>query len=201
MTSFSSHSGSSGDDRFETSMGLLAKTAAQDPDAWERFVKLYYPLVAKWCRRSGLDSAESDCVTYDVLFQAVSKLNKFRKDEPGQMFRKWISTITRNTLVNYARQRVTPTGGSGAFFNQIAFEERDDEETTNSETEFLFRRALEIIKQNTNEKHYQAFVEVVVNGRKPKDVAKELGLNQNIVYQVKCRILQKLKAEFGGFFN
>ena len=189
------------DERFQTSLGLLAGAAAQNPEAWSRFVKLYYPLVLRWCRQSGLDDAEADCVTYDVLLLAVSKLNKFRKDEPGQMFRKWIRTITRNTLVNYSRQRVAKAaGGSGRWFNEIAFDQQDDEESLRDDIAVLFQRALDIIKSNTNPKHYRAFVEVVVHERKPKEVAADLGLNPNVVYQVKCRILQKLKAEFASLF-
>ena len=197
----SGYFGSSKDDGFETSMGLLAKTADQDPDAWIRFVQLYYPLVMKWCRQSGLDSHEADNVTYEVLFKAVTKLKQFSKEKPDQMFRKWIRTITQRTLVSQSRQRIPAKGGHSCLINEVPFNEVMTDEELNRDTELLFCRAMDNVKRNTNPVHFQAFIEVVVNGRRPKDVASQLELTPNIVYQVKCRILNKLKSEFSNFFS
>jgi RNA polymerase sigma-70 factor (ECF subfamily) len=189
-------------DPFETSMGLILRTREKDPESERRFVQIYFPLVMSWCRKGGLRFQDSQDISQDALSTAVRKLKHFRKDKPEHKFRAWLNKIVRHAAIDFAEKQekqFKATGGSGSFFNQIAFESAASE--TGSNNELIFNRALELVRANFKKKHYEAFVRVAINGMDPEQVARELGISRNVVYQAKSRILKQLKTDLRGFID
>src|SRR5262245_54564750 len=97
-----------------TSASLLAGARANEPAAWDRLVSLYAPLVARWCRSSGLQEQDQADVLQEV-FQAVAcRLGEFRR-EPGGTFRGWLRAVTRSKVCDlYRRRRREPVGAGGS---------------------------------------------------------------------------------------
>ena len=58
----------------------------------------------------------------------------------------------------------------------------------------LYHRALELIHAQVEERTWQAFWRVVVEDRRPADVAAELGLSVNAVYLARSRVLRTPRA-------
>src|SRR4051812_31651419 len=79
-----------------TSLTLLQRLRQNEPAAWEIMVRLYGPLVARWCARAGVHGADADDVAQEVFRVAAGKLDAFRRDRPGDTFRGWLRGITRN---------------------------------------------------------------------------------------------------------
>src|SRR5262245_1667760 len=101
-----------------TSMGLLEQAIAGDREAWERIVYLYSPLVDRWCRREHLNGSETEEIGQVVFLTLYRKLATFRKQKPGDGFRKWLKTLTRRKVMDYLKaQRKAPhaRGGSDAW--------------------------------------------------------------------------------------
>src|SRR5581483_5856393 len=87
-----------------TSPSLLDRARQNVPGAWERLVELYAPLVYHWCKRGGL-SAEDGADVFQDVFRAVAEhLADFRRDRPGDTFRGWLRTITRNKIRDHYRR-------------------------------------------------------------------------------------------------
>ena len=86
-----------------TSSSLLRRAMAREPEAWERLVGLYSPLVRHWCRQWGIAEHEIADVTQEVFAAVVSSLGQFRPDQPGTTFRGWMRGITRHKLLHHAR--------------------------------------------------------------------------------------------------
>jgi RNA polymerase sigma-70 factor (ECF subfamily) len=61
----------------------------------------------------------------------------------------------------------------------------------------LFRRGLELIRAEFEERSWQAFWRVAVEGQDPADVAAALGLSRNAVYVAKSRVLRRLREALG----
>ncbi len=61
----------------------------------------------------------------------------------------------------------------------------------------MHRRALELIRSEFEERSWQAFCRVVVEGQSPADVAAALGMTRNAVYIAKARILRRLRETLG----
>ena len=59
-----------------TSLTLLGRVQAQQPEAWDRLVELYAPLVRHWCRKSGLSPED----TADVFQDEVTGMTYYRVD-------------------------------------------------------------------------------------------------------------------------
>src|ERR1043166_771651 len=88
---------------YETSPSLLARAHANQAGAWQRLVELYAPLVYHWCGRAGLGKEDTADVFQEV-FRAVSgPLGGFHRDGPGDSFRGWLRTITRNKIRDHFR--------------------------------------------------------------------------------------------------
>src|SRR5262249_7909666 len=84
-----------------TRISLLQQIQQQPAaPAWERFVRLYTPLLFYWARRLGLQDPDAGDLVQDVLLHLVQKLPEFQY-QPGRSFRGWL----RTTLMNKWRDR------------------------------------------------------------------------------------------------
>lgn len=61
-------------------MTLLARVQAQQPDAWEKLVELYAPLVNHWCRRSDLPPEDAADVFQEVFRSVAASISSFQRD-------------------------------------------------------------------------------------------------------------------------
>jgi RNA polymerase sigma-70 factor (ECF subfamily) len=168
--------------------------------AWERLVRLYAPLVYRWCRAEHLQAADAADVGQEV-FQAVAQnIGGFRRDQPGHSFRAWVSVIARHKIVDHRRRRpgVPAARGGSQMQTEVQFlpDGRRDLNGQAEETRVLFRRAVDLIQGDFEEKTWRAFLRVVVDGASPADVAAELELTVNAVYLAKARVLRRLREEF-----
>ena len=188
-----------------TSLGLLERVRARDPAAWERVGRLYGPLVEHWARQAGLQEADAADVRQEVLLAVARTIGDFRRDRPGDTFRGWLRVITRNKLRDHWRhgRGGAETGGSDALrqLQQVPAEGDADSADDAEEVGLVYRRALDLIRTDFEERSWQAFWRVVVEGRRPADVADELGTSVNAVYLAKGRVLARLREEFAGLLE
>src|ERR1700761_9414319 len=84
-----------------TSSSLLRRAAAREPDAWERIVTLYSPLVRHWCRQAGIPDHDIQDVSQEVFAAVSSKLGTFQADRADTTFRAWMRGIARHKLQHY----------------------------------------------------------------------------------------------------
>ena len=103
-----------GDPQRGTSLTLLQRLRANEPDAWRTMVQLYTPLLYQWCARSALQGADADDVLQEVFRAAATHLDGFRRDRPGDSFRGWLRAITRNMiLLHFRKSGRQPEAGGG----------------------------------------------------------------------------------------
>src|SRR5687768_13220345 len=63
------------------SSSLLAGLFAQDPEAWGRLVRLYYPLVRNWCLRARLQADDAADVAQEVFRALAGNVGRFERKE------------------------------------------------------------------------------------------------------------------------
>jgi RNA polymerase sigma-70 factor (ECF subfamily) len=184
-----------------TSRSLLARVQADEPQAWDRLVALYAPLVLHWCRRKGLQDQDAADVFQEVFQAVVSHVAGFRRDRPGGTFRGWLHTITQNKLRDHFRRRggeVQGAGGSSARDRLAQLPEPQHTEEGDEAVEgALFARALDLIRAEFEERTWAAFWGTAVEGRATKDVAADLAMTPGAVRVAKSRVLHRLRAELG----
>jgi RNA polymerase sigma-70 factor (ECF subfamily) len=185
-----------------TPLSLLERVRARDASAWRRLVDLYQPLVRAWCQRSGLQNADIEDVTQEVFAAAAANLDRFHHDRPDDTFRGWLRIITRNQInLHYRRLQDRPlaAGGSDAWrdLQQVADPLEQDAESDSAEISELYRRALELVRGDFEERTWHAFWLTAIEDRSPTALAQELGMTPATIRQAKSRVLRRLKQEMG----
>jgi RNA polymerase sigma-70 factor (ECF subfamily) len=189
-----------------TSLSLLERARRREPQAWERLVEVYRPLVAFWCGRGGLRGPDAEDVCQEVFAAAAAGLDGFHRDRPGDTFRGWLRGITRNqVLLFYRRNQRQPRaeGGSAGWdqFQDVADPLAGPDEQEQAEVGQLYQRALGLLRDHFEERTWQAFCRTVLDGRSPVSLTAELGMTANAIRQAKARVLRRLKEEVGDLLN
>ncbi len=190
-----------------TSRSLLIRARSNDQDAWRRLVDLYSPLVAHWCQQWGVSPGDVPDLVQEVFSAVAPGLAAFQHDRPGGTFRGWLRAIAQNKVRDHFRRGCGGAeGGTEALIRlrEVPVEGGVPDATDcgadpdpAAEVAALYRRALEQVRCQFEERTWLAFWKVAVEDRSPADVADELGLTQNGVRQAKSRVLRRLKEELG----
>lgn len=200
---------SQGGEDINSSSTLIYRMKAMDQEAWRRFVHIYGPLVYKWCRNAGLSEDEAADIGQNVFQAVVRKIGDFSHKDSGSTLQGWLRVVTRNKIVDHARAKKAGDkgiGGSDAMnrLAEIPAPNVDSHTAVASDPEdemILIRRALELVLSDFNEESRRAYLMLVVENRKPAEVASELGLTLNAVYLIKSRITRRLREEFAGVID
>jgi RNA polymerase sigma-70 factor (ECF subfamily) len=183
---------------YTTSSSLLQRLGAvPNRDDWERFVRLYAPLLYRCARRLAIQDQDAADLVQEVLIVLVRKLPEFRYD-PRRSFRCWMHTVLKNKW----RDRRPPdrflplTGGADpeAPPDADSLEEREYRQ-------YVIDRALRLMQADFEPATWQACWETAVKGRPPAEVAPELGITVNAVYLAKARVLSRLRQELDGLLD
>jgi RNA polymerase sigma-70 factor (ECF subfamily) len=174
---------------------------ALDPAAWRRLATVYGPAVYRWARRAGLRGEDAADVTQEVFRVVATYSKRLQHGRPGNTFRGWLWTITRNKVRDFWRAHANHPAAIGGSDSQGMFLLVQNEESGSSSgppADSLLRRATEIIRAEFEEGSWQAFWRVTIDGRSPADVAAELGVSANAVYLARSRILRRFRELLSG---
>jgi RNA polymerase sigma-70 factor (ECF subfamily) len=162
-------------------------------------------LVYQWCRWQGLQTSDAEDVTQDVFLTVAVKVGSFRRERPGDTFRGWLWAITRHKLGHWIRRqrsRDQAVGGTDAQRHLLAVAQPDEGSESDvaggpGATADLYRRALQLIRAEFEERSWDAFRRLVLEGQLPAEVAADLGMTRGAVYVAKSRILRRLREVLG----
>jgi RNA polymerase sigma-70 factor (ECF subfamily) len=179
-----------------TSISLLQRLRQPgQADAWDRFARLYTPLLVSWSRlpRYGLQPADADDLVQDVLTNLVQKLPEYTHN-PQRGFRRWLRRVFHNKWVDHCRRagRLPPGGADG--LSALVDPAGDDAEETR-ERQLLLRRALELMQKDFTPTTWKACWQLVAEERPAAEVAAALDITENAVYLAKSRVLRRLRQE------
>src|SRR5262249_39579991 len=149
-----------------------------------RFFALYEPLLSLWCSRSGLREPHVDDVKQEIFIAVKKHLAEFKKESEKDSFRAWLRTVTASKVADFWRRQrpeSIPVGGTSALRTITAVP--DSESGSNNELVeekgVLYRRAVELMKTDFENKTWMAFWRTVVDGVSAGDAADELGVTRN----------------------
>jgi RNA polymerase sigma-70 factor (ECF subfamily) len=190
-----------------TSLTLLQRLRDKEPAAWQTMVQLYTALVYHWCGKGGVRGADADDVAQEVFQAAAAHLADFRRERADDTFRGWLRGITRHKLLDHYRRRDRQVAGDGGSDALVRLQEvaastiLPEDEDTAGETGGLYRRALELIRSEFEERTWQMFWRTLIDERSPVDVAAEMGVTPAAVRKAKSRVLHRLKEHFGDLLH
>ena len=204
----SKDSPSSGSDPSSISSTLLEQVRAKRPEAWQRLVALYSPVVYHWCRNGGLSRRRCfPDVVQDVFADLVREIGGFRRERSGDSFAAWLRTVTRNKIVNYFRHcsgQPIAEGGTDAYerLQQMPDASELSESVSPGEVSRLVTPLeLKRLRAEFEERTWDAFWRSVILHQPPARIALELGVSIDVVYQAKSRILRRLRHQLDGLLE
>ena len=188
-----------------TSPSLIASLRSRQPEAWERLVNLYGPLIYHWARKADLCAEDAADIVQDVLCSVWAGVAGFRRDSPGGTFRGWLLTITRNKISDHYRglaSRPSAPGGTEALRRMQQIGSPAPPSTSLHPANpggyaDLIQRALEAIRRDFSGNVWQAFLLTALQNRTSSEASAELGMRPNAVRQAKFRVLRRLREELG----
>jgi RNA polymerase sigma-70 factor (ECF subfamily) len=190
------------------STSLLLRVVALEATAWERVVRLFGPTLYSRCRRRGLRAEEADDVVQEVFLAAARGVAHFRRNGSGRSFRAWLWGIARNKLKDHWHAKGKDPVAQGGTDHQLGLAEvpapegrADADEAPAIEQGSLARRALDLIRQDFQERTWKAFWRFEVDGLPAAAVATELGITPNAVHVAVCRVRKRLREEFSNMLE
>lgn len=181
---------------------LLQRVQARRPEAWDRLVRLYSPVIYRWCRRAGLQADDAADVLQDTLSAVFKHVAGFRREDTSDSFTAWLATITRNKIRDFYRRRhgrPEARGGSTALAELAEVPEAasTDEvvQPDAASSNLLSHQALDLIRAEFENRTWSAFWQTSVDGLPPAQVADELGMSVAAVYMAKSRVIRRLRQE------
>lgn len=185
-----------------TSLSLLDRLRRPGrSDAWDRFARLYAPLLIRWAEFQGLRGADAEDLTQTVLVKLLRLLPAYRRAE-GQTFRGWLFAVCRNECRDFrSRQATRPLPAAAGLSDVAAGSSTADDPDEAEYRRRLVRRALDLARPDFAPATWTAFVRHVLDGRPAPEVARELGLTANAVYLARHRVLTRVREDLAGLLD
>jgi len=186
-----------------TSLTLLERLKVREPDGWNRFCRVYGPLVYGWARHAGLQNSDASDVAQDVFLVVARRIAEFQRVH-NRNFRNWLWTISHNVIQAHNRKlRNHPVAVGGTTGNLRFAELADIDSADHSGSEFddrsgIVLRVLHLLREEVTESAWQAFWRTAVGGETASIVAADLGLTTWAVYKTKARLLHRVRLELDG---
>jgi RNA polymerase sigma-70 factor (ECF subfamily) len=184
----------------QTSATLLARLrqVPADQAAWARFTDGYGRKIYAWCRQWGLQQADAEDVTQNVLLRLADKLRVFEYD-PTRSFRAWLKTVARHAWSDYlsGRKAAVAAGGSQALEAIHTVEAREDL-VRRLDEEFdreLLEEAMARVRGRVVPRTWEAFDRTALRGQSGAEAAQALGMKVATVFVAKSKVQKMLQEE------
>ena len=183
---------------------LVRLKAPRDERAWAEFVEIYEPLIHRLARRKGLQGADADDLTQEVLRAVAGAFEHWDPDPALGSFRSWLFRIARNLIVNLlnARRRRTAsygTGGTDMIALLEALPAADDEDSALFDIEYrrqVFACAAHRVRGTLPRDHLAGLL--AHRRRRPRrhrPWPTELGMTPGALYVARSRVMSRLRDE------
>jgi RNA polymerase sigma-70 factor (ECF subfamily) len=179
-------------------LGRLRRDPA-DQATWAEFVEHYGGKVYHWCRKWGLQEADAQDVTQNVLLKLADKMRTFSYD-PGRSFRAWLKTLAHHAWSDYLEGRARPGLGSGDsdVRNLLHTVEARNDLLAHLEEEFdreLLEEAVARVRLRVAPQTWEAFRLTAVEGLSGQETAARIPMQVAQVFVAKRRVQKMLSAE------
>jgi RNA polymerase sigma factor (sigma-70 family) len=177
---------------------ILRLRNPDDLRAWQEFVEIYQPVIQALACKRGLQRADADDITQEVLARVAKSIDAWDPDPKKGSFRAWLATITRNLAIQFFREsgRRPKTGIEsqiGRLLDDSSKGSVDDREFDLERERQLFLWAARKVRPRFEPKTWQAFWLTAVDGEKVAIVAEQLSTTKAQVYVARSRVMSLLK--------
>lgn len=183
----------------DTQSLLLANIQSlENREAWSAFVQIYRPVFYRMARRRGMQDADAQDLTQEVLVRISKSIDRW-EPQAGVRFRHWLRKVASNAIVT-AVTKSNPVGiVDGSAADYILADTPEVSAVRSELDDECFRerylRAAAIVKVDVSPVTWAAFELTVVQGRTCEEAAESLGKSLGTIYAARSRILKRLHVE------
>jgi RNA polymerase sigma-70 factor (ECF subfamily) len=187
--------------QLDTRASLLIRLSREPTDqrAWEEFAERYGRLIRAWCRQWGLQSADADDVSQNVLLKLAHHLRSFVYD-PGRRFRGFLRTVAHNACKDYlaGKRRAVSAGADSGVYAVLESTLAREDLAARLEEAFDLER-LEMaqgrVRRRVEPHTWEAFRLTAMEGLSGAEAAARLGMQVGTVFKAKSKVQQMLREE------
>ncbi|MCK6483662.1 MAG: sigma-70 family RNA polymerase sigma factor [Phycisphaerae bacterium] len=179
-----------------TRPSLLSRVrTTSDHAAWTEFESRYGGLIARYCRRRGLQPSDVEDVSQLVMMRLARALRTFEYDPLRGRFRDFVGRVVRNVIIDhFSRPGRAATAVDSSVMAVVSA--RDESETDAVwEQEWIdhhYRLAMKKIAATFEPRSVEIF-ERIVAGERIDDIAAACGTTAQAVHKIKQRIRDRMK--------
>lgn len=180
------------------SLLLVNIQSLENREAWAEFVQIYRPVIYRMARRRGMQDADAQDLSQDVLLRISKSIDRWEPQE-GIRFRHWLRKVASNAILTAVTK--SKLGGivDGSAADQSLAEAPDVSAATRELQDECFRerflRAAAVVKVDVSPITWAAFERTVIQGQSCEDAAQSLGKSLGTIYAARSRILKRLQKE------
>ncbi len=184
----------------DTRRSLLLRLNEEPSDAaaWEEFVRIYGPHVARWCRSHGLQHADAVDVSQDVLVRFWRHAGNFQYD-PARRFRGYLRQILVSAISDWSDRKQVGTPlrcAEAATALMASIPAREDlvariEKAYDTE---LLEIAMQEVESRVQPHTWKAFCLLAIEGQPASQVAERLSMEINTAYVARSKVQRMICA-------
>lgn len=185
----------------ETRNSLLARMQRpRDEEAWSEFVAIYRPVVYRLARHRGLQDADAEDLSQQVVIAVRRAIGNWDADPGKGRFRSWLGRIAQNAIINALTRRPpdAAAGGTATFDlleEQPAADPREQDHFEREHRRSQFRWAAQRIRPEFGDGIWEAFWLTTVEGASVEEAGRVLHKTAGAIYAARSRVMRRLKAE------
>lgn len=170
----------------------LGKTS--DELAWGEFCRRYGDLIRNFARVQSLQPSDCDDVLQDVLVALAKAMPGFTYDPAKGKFRSYLKTVALHVIFARSRQKRGEVAleDIGTAVEQDSAASSIDALWDAQWRQYHLRQAMITIEAEFSAGDLAAFQRYAIAGKPVREVAEELQMSADQVYQAKSRILRRL---------
>lgn len=185
----------------ETHASLLLKIRdSANAVAWEQFVTTYRPAIIRMARRYGLQEADAEDLSQQVLTSLSLVIGGWEKNAERGTFRGWLMRIARNEIINALTRGRRFLGRGGTSVLEQLEQHPADENAIGKLIEeehrrMIFRLAADELRPEFHEATWLAFWLTCVETMPIENAAAELGKTIGSVYAARSRVMRRFQEK------
>ncbi len=189
-----------------TTPATLLKNLTESPtqQLWADFYNIYWKAILGYCKKQGLNDADSRDVLQETMLAIFRILDKggFKYDKSRGRFKNYLFQIVRHIVIDaYRRSKFRDSvsldtlmeSGIDPAADGLKPAEYMEKDWQYSLIESALARLY--ISPGVDRRTIDVFVDYAVRGMKVSEVAEKHHVNENAVYQIKNRVIKQLKRE------
>ena len=180
---------------YTTRSSHIRRLQRGEDEAWNEFYRKYRNMILAIGRKRHLEGDELEDLMQEVAAVCHRRLQDFVYEPEHCRFRTFLFQVTRNLASNLRRRRdrhKLPAAGLPEAKTPSVPPEVDENFLREYE-EFIFRKALQMLKDSVDSETYAAFELTSIEHRPIPEVAAITGKTANNLYSIRHRCLKKLR--------